>query len=82
MSTFNRDRYRKKLKSLLSKAEDEAFFQMVWALDAIQSNRAKVAQPYFNFPQEAVDPKIDSQYAVHKWDLESLVGRLLLCRLR
>jgi hypothetical protein len=72
MSTLKRDIYRKKLRSLLTKADDEAFFQMVWALDAIQSDRSRKAAPYLNFPPEAVNPDIGSEYAIHKWDLESL----------
>ena len=78
MSALKRKIYRKKLSKLLGSADDEAFFQMVWALDAIQSDRSQFALPYLSFPREAVDPDIGSEYAIHKWDLKSLANRLLL----
>ena len=70
MSALKRKIYRKKLSKLLGSADDEAFFQMVWALDAIQSDRSQFALPYLSFPREAVDPDIGSEYAIHKWDLD------------
>ncbi|MDF1847015.1 MAG: hypothetical protein P1U69_07440 [Parvibaculaceae bacterium] len=78
MSNFQRDRYRKKLNNVLAKADDEAFIQMAWAIDALQSDRVEVAARFIDFPQEAAESEIASPYSVHKWELETLVCRLLV----
>ena len=78
MSLLNRNRYRKKLRELLSIADDEAFFQMVWAIDALQSGRADAAAHCIRFPQEAATSDMSSRFAVYKWDLETLIGQLLI----
>jgi hypothetical protein len=78
MSTFNRDRYRKKLTNLLARADDEAFFRMVWAVDALQSARVDAAKPLLQFPAEAATTEIDSKFAVHKFELETLINQLLV----
>src|SRR5262249_1066550 len=57
--------------------DDEAFFQMVWAVDAIQSNREHTARKYLEYPPEAVTEDIRSKYAAHKWDLETLLNLFL-----
>src|SRR5271169_86985 len=77
MSPLNRDRHRKKLQDLLSRANDEAFFEMVWAIDALQSGRADVASRYISFPREAVTADMGSSLKIHKWDMETLIGQLL-----
>src|SRR5258708_24951428 len=78
MSLMNRDRYRKKLQDFLSRAPDEAFFEMVWAIDAVQSDRSDIAARYLRFPAEAATTDIDSKLAIRKWDLETLIGQLLI----
>jgi hypothetical protein len=77
MSRLKRDLYRKKLQEVLARADDESFFQMVWAIDALQSGRAEVASQYLRFPPEAANSDITSKYAMHKWELETLIGVLL-----
>jgi len=78
MSRLNRDRYRKKLHKLLSRSNVEKFVQMVWAIDALQSGRAEAASRCIRFPAEAATDDITSKFAVHKWDLETLVCQLLI----
>lgn len=80
MSKLKRDLYRKKLRNLLSRADDEAFFQLIWALDALQSGREPAAARLIRFPLEAVTSKFDSPFAVHKWELDTLIGQLLITR--
>lgn len=46
---------------------------MVWAADAIQDNRVGQAAKFLNHPKEAETADIISKYAVHKWDLETLI---------
>jgi hypothetical protein len=77
MSMLKRNRFRKKLKKLLSKAFDEQFIQMIWAVNALQSDRIGAASKYLTFPKEAATSAIDSKFAIHKWELETLVSQLL-----
>jgi hypothetical protein len=76
-SARRRDRYRRKLTELLSKSDDESFFHMVWAIDALRSGRAEAASRCIGYPPEAAGAKIGSQFAMHPWELETLVGQLL-----
>jgi hypothetical protein len=77
MSLLNRNRYRKKLQELLARASDEAFFQMVWAIDALQSGRETLAARHIQFPAAAATSDLNSKLAIHKWDLETLIVQLL-----
>src|ERR1700752_2676010 len=78
MSRLKRDIRGTKLRKLLGRAEDEAFFQLVWVVDALQSNRVSVAGRYVQFPALAATSEITSPFAVHAWELETLVNRLLI----
>jgi hypothetical protein len=78
VSLLQRDRYRKKLDKAVSRASDEDFVQMVWAIDALQSERAAAAVKCLNLPAEAETSEISSKYAIHKWELETLLGELLV----
>src|SRR6185437_13861079 len=67
---------------LLRMANDEDFIQLVWAIDAIQSDRAEAAKQFLQYPAEAATSKIGAPNAIHKWELETLVGlRLALPKL-
>jgi hypothetical protein len=77
MSRLKRGLYGKKLQEVLARADDESFFQMAWAIDSLQSGRAEVASQYLRFPPEAANSNIKSKYAMHKWELETLIGVLL-----
>jgi hypothetical protein len=72
------DLYHKKLRTLLSRAEDEAFFQMIWAIDALQSDRVEAAAKCLRYPAEAATAKFPAPYSLHKWELETLIGQLLI----
>jgi hypothetical protein len=78
MSLLNRDRYRKKLQDLLERAEDEAFFEMVWAINALQSGRVQPASRLIKFPAEAATSEFSSRFSIHRWELETLIGQLLI----
>jgi hypothetical protein len=75
---FNRDRYRKKLQELLSIADDEAFFEMIWAIDALQSERVEAASRCIRFPPEAATSEMASHFRIYKWELETLINQLLI----
>ncbi|MBV9064944.1 MAG: hypothetical protein JO004_04150 [Methylobacteriaceae bacterium] len=78
MSRLQRERHRKKLHELLSKADDEGFCEMVWAIDALQSDRVEAAKPFIEFPPEAATSEIGSDSLIHKWELETLISQLLI----
>lgn len=80
MSRLKRDMRGKKLRNLLGRADDEAFLQMMWAVDALQSERVDAARNYIQFPASAATSDIGAQSAIHSWELETLVGQLLLVR--
>lgn len=80
MSHLKRDIARKKLKGMLSRAPDDAFCAMIWAVDALQSGRSSAASRLLSFPPNAATSDITSEYIVHRWELESLVLFLLKSR--
>lgn len=75
---LRRNRHRKKLRNLLSKADNEAFLQLIWSVDALQSERAAVASKHLLYPPGAATADIDAKLAIRKWELETLVGELLI----
>lgn len=78
MSRVARDIYRKRLRHALAITGDEAFLQMTWALDALQTGREDLAARTLRFPEAAATKDIASPYAIHAWELETLVNQLLL----
>ena len=78
MSILTRDRYRKKLHHLLSMANDEAFVKLAWAVDALQSGRRDAAASHIHFPIEAATSDMGSNFKIHPWELETLIGQLLV----
>jgi hypothetical protein len=77
MSRLKRDIPGKKLHRLLAMADDEAFLQMTWAIDSLQSDRVSVAKKYVQFPASAATSDIAATSAIHSWELETLVNQLL-----
>lgn len=74
-----RELYRKKLDRYLELASDEAFIQLIWAADAIQTDQPDAASRYLrNVPPEAVTKDMNSKLALYKWELETLVNELLV----
>lgn len=80
MSRLRRDKARKRLNELLALANDEAFVIMVWAVDALQSDRADAAARYLTFPKEAKGAQLGDNHFVFKWALETLINELLITR--
>jgi hypothetical protein len=78
MSRVQLNVHRKKLTSLLSKAPDENFLQLVWAIDALQSDRVEDVEPFITFPAAAATPDHGAKFAIRKWELETLVHQLLI----
>ena len=66
------------LRRLFPRASDQQFLQMVWAIDALRSGRLEAAARLLTFPQEAADQSVTSQFAIHPWELETLLIQLFL----
>src|SRR5260370_31274193 len=66
------------LRKMLARANDHAFLQMIWAVDALQDDRADVASAYLTYPKEAAQSTLTSPYAIHRWELETLLIQLFL----
>jgi hypothetical protein len=65
---------------MFARANDAAFLQMIWAVDALQSGRQAAAKPYLStFPPEAAtESSLKSPFGIHRWELETLIVQLFL----
>ena len=74
------DYHLKQLLKIFSRANDAAFLQMIWAVDALQSGREAAARPFLSKypPHVAAVSSLASQFGVHRWELETLVTELFL----
>lgn len=70
----------KQLQKMFSRASDAAFLQMVWAVDALQSDREVAAKAYLStYPAAAAaESSIASPFGIHRWELETLLVQLFL----
>jgi hypothetical protein len=69
----------KQLRKFFARANDHKFLEMIWAADALQSDREQAAKRVFaSYPPTAADSFIGSPYAIHRWELETLFVQLLL----
>jgi hypothetical protein len=66
------------LADILARADDEAFFIMVWATFAIQSERSDKARGILAFPPGAATSDLSSKFAVHPWMLETMLNEVLV----
>lgn len=80
MSKLKQSIFMKKLDHLLAYSDDDAFLQMVWAVDALQAGREQSARKHLAYPIDAATTDMGSRLAIHKWELETLVNRLLITR--
>jgi hypothetical protein len=79
VSVLKHDLALKRLRKLLSIAQDEQFFLLIWAIDAIQSGKeSEIARAIMTYPKEAVTTDVRSRYFVHKWKMETLLNELLV----
>ncbi|WP_349295271.1 hypothetical protein ABEB22_18485 (plasmid) [Thioclava sp. 'Guangxiensis'] len=73
--------YRKKLDRILAMSPDEGFFQLAWAVHALQTDAPERAIRYLDakfIPSKAVTPPRYSEYAIHEWELETLINELMI----
>jgi hypothetical protein len=77
MSRFVRNLYRKRLETLLSRADDQKFLTLAWSIAALQSGQPEVAARYMEFGKESIGAKLGSRYYVPPWMLETLINEIL-----
>lgn len=66
------------LRKVFARADDHAFLQMIWAVDALQDDRSDVVAGLLTYPKEAAQSTLVSPYAIHRWELETLLIALFL----
>lgn len=75
--------YRKRLDWLLGSANDEAFVQLIWAMNLIQGENPAAGLPYVSgVPEGAISGDISNPYFIYKWELETVLNWLLRTRKR
>lgn len=75
-----REHYRKKLNKLLSRAGNEEFIQLLWAVHILQSENPDPARKFIlpkTIPDGAISAKMPSEFSVHKWEIETLANELM-----
>lgn len=77
MSKFARDLYRKRLETLLGRADDVSFLALAWSVSALQSGQIDAASRHMHFRQEAVGTKLGSRDNIPPWMLETLINEFL-----
>ena len=80
MRSLELELYQKRLRKYVSAAPFAAFAKMIWAVNAIQSERVTAGSKHIQFPKEAATTDPLSKYKVHGWDLEDLWGEYFATR--
>lgn len=70
----------KQLLKMFARANDAAFLQMIWAVDALQSGREAAAKRHLSaYPlRAATESSMQSPLGIHRWELETLIVQLFL----
>jgi hypothetical protein len=70
----------KQLLKMFARANDSAFLQMIWAVDALQSGREAVGKRYLSTypPKAAARSSVQSPFGIHRWELETLIVQMFL----
>ncbi|WP_168252627.1 hypothetical protein [Rhizobium leguminosarum] len=76
-SRFKLTIVKKRYREWLERANDVDALALIWAVNAVQSGKAELAARYIAFPKEAVIDNMVDQYAIYKWELETIVTSLL-----
>jgi hypothetical protein len=78
-----RDHYQKKLHKMLSRAGNEEFIQLLWAVHILQSENPDPARKFIlpeTIPDGAISAEMPSEYSIHKWEIETLANELMTVR--
>lgn len=74
MTRFRLERAKSRLKQLLQRSDEEAFLQMIWAVNLLQGGEPDTARKFIRAPADAAAAKIGDRYFAYKWILEDLVN--------
>ncbi len=80
MTLLERDDCRRELRDYLGRAHDADFLALIWAVDALQSDRVAEAKKYIQFPKGADTKAITDKLVIYTWELETLATILFLGR--
>lgn len=64
-------------RTWLERADDLNCLTLVWAAQALQSGQEKHARKYITYPKQAVTEHMVGEWAIYKWELETVVTSLL-----
>lgn len=77
---YNRRRGAKRLAALrlmLSRCDDRGFLQLAWATNMLQSDLGSNVERYLTYPEAAATSDMGAEFAIHKWDIETILAVLL-----
>jgi hypothetical protein len=79
LSRLARDLHKKRLRKGLAAAQDEEFFELIWAANALQTGRETAATKILgrSYSVDAATDDMASPHAIYKWELETLVNETL-----
>lgn len=78
MGRLQRERWRSKLSTALSRADNEDFILALWAVDRLQNGNELLASKVLTgFPPDSVGATITSKFRIHPWELETLANECL-----
>ncbi|MDK1494529.1 hypothetical protein QN219_31885 [Sinorhizobium sp. 7-81] len=69
--------YKGRYRTWLERANDLDCLTLIWAVQALQSSHEKFARKFITYPKEAVTEKMIGEFAIYKWELETIVTSLL-----
>lgn len=77
LDQMRRDQARKKVKTMIERSDKVDLFKSMWVIDRAQSDRNFVSPPEFDIPAEFIGATIGNQYAIHPWEVETLLTEIL-----
>lgn len=67
---------RRELNRFLSRTDDKLFLQFMWSINTLQTEFRGNVKRYLSFPRSAYGAPLGSDYALPKWEIETLLTLL------
>ncbi|VTZ65446.1 conserved hypothetical protein [Sinorhizobium medicae] len=64
-------------RTWFERANDLDCLTLIWSVQALQSGHEKSARKFITYPKEAVTERMIGEFAIYKWELETIVTSLL-----
>ncbi|MGZ2475520.1 hypothetical protein [Sinorhizobium medicae] len=77
MAKKKRVKARELLLDTLSRLDDALVLQMMWAMNALQSDDPADVRPYLKYPKEAAIAQLGDKHFAIKWEIENLLLLML-----